>query len=467
MVVQGLPPGMQHRKETDVRAQIVRIVGHGQEGLSHGLKEEVVYLSRLGKVRLGMRRTLPARVAAGLAPTTTPLLASEHERSGSRLVAVAPWDGFRCDRHPGHAQASSIGSRRGGDGSASRTSGRPPGTAVGRGHPFDPPRPAGDGHLRQGRHHRKVVRGDEPARRGRRRLQEADRRGARPPLPLEGRARATGGRRIASSIARTTRTSWSSGSATSCPEADWRGRYDEIVAFEERVVDGATTIVKFMLHISYEEQRERLLARLDNPDKRWKFNEQDIEERTLGRVHGGLPGALDRDRERRPGTWSRRTGSGTGTGRSERSWRRPSADLDSRYPVPDLDVEGSERLQPRRVTAARSERSTQTPSRPGPAHQFVGRWGEAALEVAARHHRLPCGRRRPPSTRTAPAGSRRDVTLRWTDSHACQSSAFVTSQNSARVVRAETRALERLLREVPRALDPGRGPPRAARAGGS
>ena len=37
-----LPPGMQHRQETDVRAQIVRIAGHGQEGLSHGLKEEVV-----------------------------------------------------------------------------------------------------------------------------------------------------------------------------------------------------------------------------------------------------------------------------------------------------------------------------------------------------------------------------------------------------------------------------------------
>ena len=42
MVVQCLPPGMQHRKEPDVRAHIVRIAGHGQEGLSHGLKEEVV-----------------------------------------------------------------------------------------------------------------------------------------------------------------------------------------------------------------------------------------------------------------------------------------------------------------------------------------------------------------------------------------------------------------------------------------
>jgi hypothetical protein len=42
MVVQGLPPGMQHREEPDVGAQMVRIAGHGQEGLSHGLKEEIV-----------------------------------------------------------------------------------------------------------------------------------------------------------------------------------------------------------------------------------------------------------------------------------------------------------------------------------------------------------------------------------------------------------------------------------------
>ncbi|HET9310780.1 MAG TPA: PPK2 family polyphosphate kinase [Actinomycetota bacterium] len=63
------------------------------------------------------------------------------------------------------------------------------------------------------------------------------------------------------------------------PEDVWRSRYDEINAFEERVAAAGTTIVKCMLHISYEEQRERLLARLDDPDKHWKFNEGDIEER--------------------------------------------------------------------------------------------------------------------------------------------------------------------------------------------
>ena len=40
MVVQCLPPGMQHREEPDVRAQMVRIAGYGQQGLGHSLKEE-------------------------------------------------------------------------------------------------------------------------------------------------------------------------------------------------------------------------------------------------------------------------------------------------------------------------------------------------------------------------------------------------------------------------------------------
>ena len=46
-------------------------------------------------------------------------------------------------------------------------------------------------------------------------------------------------------------------------------------------MEGSTTIVKCFLHISFEEQRERLLARLDDPTKRWKFNPADIDEREL------------------------------------------------------------------------------------------------------------------------------------------------------------------------------------------
>jgi PPK2 family polyphosphate:nucleotide phosphotransferase len=58
-----------------------------------------------------------------------------------------------------------------------------------------------------------------------------------------------------------------------------RHRYGEINQFERELVANATTVVKCFLHISYDTQRERLLARLDNPDKHWKFNEADIAER--------------------------------------------------------------------------------------------------------------------------------------------------------------------------------------------
>ena len=58
-------------------------------------------------------------------------------------------------------------------------------------------------------------------------------------------------------------------------------RYGAINEFEQRVVAGGTTIVKCMLHISAEEQKERLLARLDDPSKHWKFNPGDIDERLL------------------------------------------------------------------------------------------------------------------------------------------------------------------------------------------
>lgn len=63
------------------------------------------------------------------------------------------------------------------------------------------------------------------------------------------------------------------------PEDIWRQRYDLINNFERQLVHGETVILKFFLHISAEEQKERLQARLDDPDKRWKFNKGDLEER--------------------------------------------------------------------------------------------------------------------------------------------------------------------------------------------
>jgi PPK2 family polyphosphate:nucleotide phosphotransferase len=56
-------------------------------------------------------------------------------------------------------------------------------------------------------------------------------------------------------------------------------RYAEITRFEAGLAAGGATILKCFLHISFEEQRERLLARLDDPDKRWKFEVDDIDER--------------------------------------------------------------------------------------------------------------------------------------------------------------------------------------------
>jgi len=58
-------------------------------------------------------------------------------------------------------------------------------------------------------------------------------------------------------------------------------RYGEINAFEKELVKAGTKIVKFCLHISYDEQRQRLIDRLKDPDKHWKFKENDIDERGL------------------------------------------------------------------------------------------------------------------------------------------------------------------------------------------
>ncbi len=63
------------------------------------------------------------------------------------------------------------------------------------------------------------------------------------------------------------------------PEATWQARYDQINAFERLLVDEGVVVMKFFLHISREEQRERLQERIDNPKKHWKFRQGDLEER--------------------------------------------------------------------------------------------------------------------------------------------------------------------------------------------
>ena len=59
----------------------------------------------------------------------------------------------------------------------------------------------------------------------------------------------------------------------------WRERYRSIVDLENHLYRNGTRIIKFFLHLSEEEQRKRFLARIDDPDKNWKFGAADIKER--------------------------------------------------------------------------------------------------------------------------------------------------------------------------------------------
>jgi len=63
------------------------------------------------------------------------------------------------------------------------------------------------------------------------------------------------------------------------PAAAVEQRYDQINAFEKHLSENGVTILKFYLHISKDEQKKRLQERIDDPKKRWKFNEADLEER--------------------------------------------------------------------------------------------------------------------------------------------------------------------------------------------
>ena len=84
----------------------------------------------------------------------------------------------------------------------------------------------------------------------------------------------------------------------------WRERYDSILGLERHLHRNGTRIVKFFLHLSKEEQRKRFLQRLDDPDKRWKFSQADLEERKYWRaLHEGLRGVSRRTRARHHAPW--------------------------------------------------------------------------------------------------------------------------------------------------------------------
>ncbi|GJM18384.1 MAG: hypothetical protein DHS20C14_05970 [Phycisphaeraceae bacterium] len=64
------------------------------------------------------------------------------------------------------------------------------------------------------------------------------------------------------------------------PDKAWKRRYDHINAFEEMLVDEGTTVLKFFLHVSADEQLKRLTKRLTNPAKAWKYNAEDFSKRS-------------------------------------------------------------------------------------------------------------------------------------------------------------------------------------------
>ena len=133
------------------------------------------------------------------------------------------------------------------------------------------------------------------------------------------------------------------------PEEEWRRRYDEINAFESALVEQGTTVIKCLLHISYAIQRERLLARLDDPSKQWKFNEGDIDERAYWADYQAAYAGMLQHCSPGHAPWY--------VVPSDRKWYRNWAitqllletlnDLDPRYPERSLDLERlRRRLEP-------------------------------------------------------------------------------------------------------------------------
>ncbi|GAA4699063.1 PPK2 family polyphosphate kinase [Nocardioides nanhaiensis] len=122
-------------------------------------------------------------------------------------------------------------------------------------------------------------------------------------------------------------------------------RYGAINDFEAELAEAGTTVLKVMLHISAAEQRERLLARLDDPTKHWKYNPGDVDERELWPAYReAYEVALER------------TSTATAPWHvvpADRKWYRNLAvanllletlrGIDPQWPLADFDVEGERR----------------------------------------------------------------------------------------------------------------------------
>ena len=130
------------------------------------------------------------------------------------------------------------------------------------------------------------------------------------------------------------------------PETEWSTRYDRINEFERRIVDAGTHLVKVMLHISKDEQKQRLAERLEDPTKYWKYNAGDLHERTFwDEYQSAYQDALSRcSTDTAP--WYVVPG--------DRKWYRDWVlanllvdalrDMNPTYPPPDFDVAEQRRL---------------------------------------------------------------------------------------------------------------------------
>jgi PPK2 family polyphosphate:nucleotide phosphotransferase len=133
------------------------------------------------------------------------------------------------------------------------------------------------------------------------------------------------------------------------PDSELATRYDQINEFEAELAAAGTTVIKCYLHISYDTQRERLLARLDKPDKHWKFNEDDIAERGRWSDYIAAFEAMLQNCNSPAAPWY----VVPSDSKKYRNWavgellRETLEQLDPQYPRPDLDVEQlRQRLQP-------------------------------------------------------------------------------------------------------------------------
>jgi PPK2 family polyphosphate:nucleotide phosphotransferase len=125
------------------------------------------------------------------------------------------------------------------------------------------------------------------------------------------------------------------------PEEVWRRRFEEINAFEAELTQQGVTIIKCMLHISPAEQAERLLARLDDPGKRWKYDPGDLDARAKWPAYMQAYTDVLRHCDSDAAPWY--------VVPADRKWYRnwviagllaeTLADLDPRFPQPDFDVD--------------------------------------------------------------------------------------------------------------------------------